>query len=165
MKISLKKIVISCNFSTLLPVFIQKTTTNMKKTTHLLLFVGLFIVPFFGYNQLTVNSAQTATQLAQLLAGPNVTVTNASITGSNLASCAFDGTNSNIGMAGGVILSTGNVNNSPGPNNSAGGGDDLGTGGTTQMDGLAGVSPQDVMTLQFDFEVQSDFIQFQYIFA
>ncbi|MGV6862344.1 MAG: choice-of-anchor L domain-containing protein [Putridiphycobacter sp.] len=126
----------------------------------------LFLLfPFSGYNQLTINNSQTATQLAQILAGPNVTVSNATLTGSALASGSFDGTNSNIGMASGVILSSGNVNNAPGPNNTAGTGDDLGTSGTAQMDGLAGVNTQDAITLQFDFEVQSDFIQFQYIFA
>lgn len=137
----------------------------MKKTTHLMLFLMLFFVPILGFNQLTVNNTQTATQLAQLLAGPNVTISNASLTGSNLASGSFDGTNSNIGMTGGVILSSGDVNNAPGPNNTASSSDDLGEPGTTQMDGLAGVATEDVVTLEFDFEVQSDFIQFQYIFA
>jgi subtilisin-like proprotein convertase family protein len=137
----------------------------MKKITHLTLFFLCVFVPIIGYNQLTVNNAQTATQLAQLLGGPNVTVSNATITGSSLASGSFNGANSNIGMSGGVILSSGDVTTAPGPNDVSNSSNNLGTGGTTQMDGLAGVATQDAITLEFDFDVQSDFIQFQYIFA
>jgi len=137
----------------------------MKKSTHFWLFIVLLFVPFLGHNQLTVNNGLTATQLAQILAGPNVVISNATLSGSAQASGSFNGANSNIGMNSGVILSSGDVNNAPGPNNTAGTGDNLGTGGTAQMDGLAGVATQDAITLQFDFAVQSDFIQFQYIFA
>ena len=136
----------------------------MKKNYFSLL--GLFIfIPFFGITQLTVNNSQTATQLAQILAGPNVIVSNAVLTGGSTASGSFNGVNSNLGMNSGVILSTGDIANAPGPNNSAGGGDNLGQGGTTETDALAGTSTFDAITLEFDFDVQSDFIQFQYIFA
>ena len=137
----------------------------MKKITQFLFFIGLLLFPFTGNSQLTVNNAQTATQLAQILAGPNVTVSNAVLTGGNTASGSFNGVNSNLGMNSGVILSTGDIANAPGPNNSAGGGDNLGQGGTTETDALAGTSTFDAITLEFDFDVQSDFIQFQYIFA
>jgi subtilisin-like proprotein convertase family protein len=137
----------------------------MKKQIQFLLFLAALLLPFMGYNQLTVNSAQTATQLAQILAGPNVVISNATLTGANVASGSFNGTNSNIGMNGGVILSSGDIANAPGPNNTAAASDNLGQAGTAQMDALAGVGTQDAITLEFDFAVQSDFIQFQYIFA
>jgi len=115
--------------------------------------------------QLTVNNAPSAVQLAQLLAGPNITINSATLTGSNNASGSFDGNSSNIGMTGGVILSNGNIANAPGPNNSTGGNDNLGQPGTAQMDSMAGAISFDAITLEFSFNVQSDFIQFQYIFA
>jgi len=136
----------------------------MKKTFYLFINFLIFI-PFIGYSQLTVNNSQTATQLAQILAGPNVTVSNATLTGAGVASGSFNGVNSNLGMNSGVILSSGDIANAPGPNNSAGGGDNLGQSGTTETDALAGVTTFDAITLEFDFDVQSDFIQFQYIFA
>jgi len=115
--------------------------------------------------QLTVNNAPTAVQLAQILAGPNITINSATLTGSNNASGSFDGSTSNIGMDSGVILSSGNISNAPGPNSSNGGNDNLGEPGTTQMDNMAGAVTFDAITLEFSFNVQSDFIQFQYIFA
>ena len=136
----------------------------MKKNYYILSFL-LTLFPFFSNSQLLVNNGLTATQLAQILAGPNVTVSNATITGAGVAAGSFDGTASNLGMNSGVILSTGDIANAPGPNNSAGGGDNLGTIGTSETDALAGVTTYDAITLEFDFDVQSDFIQFQYIFA
>jgi subtilisin-like proprotein convertase family protein len=136
----------------------------MKKLYFLLL-IFLMFIPFYGISQLTVNNSQTATQLAQILAGPNVVVSNAVLTGGSVASGSFNGINSNLGMNSGVILSSGDIANAPGPNNSTGGGDNLGQPGTTETDALAGVTTYDAITLEFDFDVQSDFIQFQYIFA
>ena len=74
--------------------------------------------PFFISAQLTVNGGLTAVQLAQIMAGPNITINSATLTGGATASGSFDGTSSNIGMTGGVILSNGDIGDAPGPNNS-----------------------------------------------
>jgi subtilisin-like proprotein convertase family protein len=140
------------------------TLSKNKLLLGIILFF-LSIIPIQVIGQLTVTNGLTATQLAQLLAGPNITITNASLTGSVSASGSFNGVNSNIGMDSGVILSTGDIANAPGPNNSAGGGDNLNEPGTAQMDALAGATTHDAITLQFDFAIQSDFVQFEYIFA
>ena len=138
----------------------------MKKTKVCIAASAMLIFSSFNtFGQLTVSNGFTATQLAQILAGPNIVINSATLTGSGLASGTFDGTSSNIGMNSGVILSTGEIANAPGPNNSGGGGDNLGQGGTVQMDALAGATSYDAVTLEFSFDVQSDFIQFQYIFA
>ena len=138
----------------------------MKKTKVCIAASAMLIFSSFTtFGQLTVSNGFTATQLAQILAGPNIVINSATLTGSGLASGTFDGTSSNIGMNSGVILSTGEIANAPGPNNSGGGGDNLGQGGTVQMDALAGATSYDAVTLEFSFDVQSDFIQFQYIFA
>ena len=121
--------------------------------------------PFFISAQLTVNGGLTAVQLAQIMAGPNITINSATLTGGATASGSFDGTSSNIGMTGGVILSNGDIGDAPGPNNSNGGNANLGEPGTAQMDSMAGAISFDAITLEFSFNVQSDFIQFQYIFA
>lgn len=117
-----------------------------------------------GFSQISTTVSANAQQLAEQLAGPNVTVTNATLTGSGQASGSFTGT-SNLDVDSGVILCTGNTGDADGANNSASIGADLGTAGTAQMDALAGVATEDAITLQFDFEVQSEFIQFDYIFA
>jgi subtilisin-like proprotein convertase family protein len=138
----------------------------MKSLTKLSL-VGLFALLCTGsiFSQVTTTGGQTAQQLAEILAGPNITVTNATLTGAGSASGSFGSGNSSIGFDSGVILSSGNINEAPGPNGSNNTGVNLGTGGTAQMTALAGVGTQDAITLEFDFEVQSSFIQFNYVFA
>ena len=134
----------------------------------LYLFVAVLVCAVTGFNvfgQIAVTTGQTAQQLAEFLAGPNITVTNAVLTGSGSSSGQFTGTNSSIGFDSGVILSTGSVLSSPGPNNQAGTSENNNAPGTTQMTGLAGVNTFDAVTLEFDFEVQSSFIQFNYVFA
>lgn len=138
----------------------------MKRVLNSALLFGALV--FFGADvtaQITTTGGQTAQQLAEILAGPNITVTNAVLTGAGTASGSFAGTNSDVGFDSGVILSSGNINEAPGPNGAGNTGADLGTGSTAQMDGLAGVATQDAITLEFDFEVQSDVIQFNYVFA
>jgi len=115
--------------------------------------------------QINTTGGLTAQQLATILAGPNITVTNASLTGGGTASGSFSGVNSDIGFDNGVILSTGDISEAPGPNNAVGIGANLGQSGTAQMTTLAGVNTFDAITLEFDFEVQSSTIQFNYVFA
>ena len=129
--------------------------------------IGLVSLAFCGsaFSQITTTGGLTAQQLAEILAGPNITVTNATLTGGAAASGSFAGTNSDIGFDSGVILSSGNINEAPGPNGSASTGANLGQPGTAEMTALAGVNTFDAITLEFDFEVQSSFIQFNYVFS
>ena len=134
----------------------------MKK--YVIIFIA-FISVFRVNAQLTVQGSQTATQLANILAGSNIVVSNASLTGSSLASGSFNGVNTNLGIPTGVILCTGNINEATGENDQTNAGTNLGTAGTAQMTTLAGVATHDAITLKFDFTVQSDMIQFSYVFA
>lgn len=138
----------------------------MKKSLLMMTLViaGVFS-SFKSFAQIAVTGGQTAQQLAEILAGPNITVTNAVLTGGGTASGSFTGTNSDIGFDSGVILSSGNINSSSGPNSAGNTGENLGEPGTAQMDALAGATSFDAITLEFDFEVQSSLIQFNYVFA
>ena len=147
----------------------------MKTLFHSALSVCLiFLLGTTLYGQINVTGGQTAQQLAEYLAGPNITVTNAVLSegntvlgtgASSVAAGQFTGTNSDIGFDSGVILSSGNVTEAPGPNNTASAGANLNNSGTAQMTGIAGATTYDAITLEFDFEVQSSFIQFNYVFA
>ncbi|MBL4862985.1 MAG: SprB repeat-containing protein, partial [Crocinitomicaceae bacterium] len=130
-----------------------------------LLGVSTLLFGSSAFSQIGVTGGQTAQQLAEILAGPNITVTNAVLTGNTLASGSFIGTSSDIGFDTGVLLSTGDINASPGPNNATNTGEDLGEPGTAQMTDLAGATSFDAITLEFDFEVQSSLIQFNYVFG
>ena len=115
--------------------------------------------------QISVSIGQTAQQLAEFLAGPNITVTNAVITGNSNAAGIFYGNNSVVGFDNGVILSTGNAISAAGPNTTTSEGHDLGAAGTVEMTTLIGAQSYDAITLEFDFEVQSSSVQFNYVFA
>ncbi|MCF8464307.1 MAG: choice-of-anchor L domain-containing protein [Flavobacteriales bacterium] len=118
-----------------------------------------------AFAQLTVTGGLTANAMAQILAGPGITVSNATLTGSPLAGGSFNGTASNIGMPSGVILCTGPVTIAPGPNNAAGAGEDNSQLGNAQLNGLAGAATFNAIVLEFDFVPLSNTIEFDYVFG
>lgn len=115
--------------------------------------------------QLAVTSGLNAMALAQILAGPGITVSNATLTGAPDAAGSFDGTASNIGMPGGVILCTGPITLAVGPNNSGSSGQDNGQPGNSQLNGLAGATTYNAIVLEFDFIPLSNSIEFDYVFG
>lgn len=119
---------------------------------------------FFGNAQITVNGGYTAQQLAEILAGSNVTVSNAVISGPSTGYGSFASSTGFV-FPSGVILSNGFITNAVGPNNDPNTSDNLGGAGTAEMTALGGANSYDVITLEFDFIVQSSSIQFSYIFA
>ncbi len=114
--------------------------------------------------QLTVTGGLTANDLAQMLAGPGITVSNATLTGAPDAAGSFGGT-SNLGMNTGVVLCTGPVTLAPGPNNTGSAGQDNGQPGNNQLNGLAGANTFNAVVLEFDFVPLSNSIEFNYVFG
>lgn len=115
--------------------------------------------------QLNVTGGYTATQLATALSGPNVTITNASITGIPIQYGQFTYTGVGFPMDEGVVLSTGSIFDMPGPNSSSGTSTGTGGAGNALLTSITGQQTYDAVVLQFDFQVQSDNIEFEYIFA
>lgn len=115
--------------------------------------------------QLTVAGGLNAMALAQMLAGPGITVSNATLTGAPDASGSFNGSASNIGMPSGVILCTGPITVAPGPNNTGSAGQDNGQPGNSQLNSLAGANTYNAIILEFDFIPLSNNIGFDYVFA
>jgi subtilisin-like proprotein convertase family protein len=127
-------------------------------------FFLLFSFPFIGNSQIAVTGGLNAQQLAEILAGSNITVSNAVITGPAAGYGSFAST-SGFEFNSGVILSNGFITNAVGPNNDPNTSDNLGGAGTAEMNALGGANSYDVSTLEFDFIVQSTAIQFSYVFA
>ncbi|MBW8050709.1 MAG: hypothetical protein FVQ77_10310, partial [Cytophagales bacterium] len=113
----------------------------------------------------SVPGGYTAQQLAEVLAGPGFTVSNATLIGGSVCSGVFDATNSNLGAGTGVILCTGNIKDALRPNSSTNTSTSNGQPGTTELTAIAGVFTFDACVLEFDFEVQTEFITFNYVFA
>ena len=141
------------------------TATLFKTVRILLVIVALISAQLPAVAQLTVAGGLTANALAQILAGPGITVSNATLTGSALAAGSFNGTASNLGMPSGVILCTGPVTIAPGPNNSPMAGQDNGQLGAAQLNGLAGAATFNAIVLEFDFIPLSNTIEFDYVFG
>ncbi len=115
--------------------------------------------------QLTVQGGFTAQQLAEIIAGPGITVSNATINGSPQAHGTFNGSTSAIGLNSGVILTTGPIGIAVGPNNTGSAGIDLLMPGNTMLQGLAGATTFDAIVLEFDFIPLANVAQFRYVFG
>lgn len=126
----------------------------------------LLLISFSASAQLSVNTTQTPAQLVQnVLLGGGITVSNITYTGNGSARGFFNGASSNIGLASGVILTTGLVTNAPGPNNSGSQGTDNSLSGDPDLDQISGVSTFDACILEFDFVPLADSVSFRYVFA
>lgn len=140
----------------------------LKKILHKVYLLWIFLCLIHvktSYAQLTVGGGLTATQLANIIAGPGITVSNATYNGAAVAVGSFNGTNSNIGLGSGVILTNGDISLAVGPNNLAGNGLGNGLPGSNELNGLAGTNTYDASTLEFDFIPQSNIASFKYIWA
>ena len=140
------------------------------------LIISLFIVHGISNAQLSTNSNVSANFLVQnTLLGGGVTATNISYIGDVDAIGSFMGTNCNIGLNSGVIMTTGTVENSTtllggqegpfGPNDNAGAGLDNSASGDVLLDVLSSASTEDAAILEFDFEAVGSSISFRYVFA
>ncbi len=128
---------------------------------------GLFsLITPHSYAQLVVDNTLTPTQMVEdVLLGPGVTASNISFTGVSGQSGYFNGSNSNIGLAEGVILSSGNVVTAIGPNDNGGAGNNVGSAGDDDLELLSGVNSFDAAVLEFDFVPTGDSIDFSYVFG
>lgn len=119
-----------------------------------------------GFAQLTVNGSLTPQQLVQtILLGNGVSASNITYTGAPAAIGSFNGTASNIGIASGILLTTGNLTNAIGPNNLGGQGLDNNRSGDADLNIISGVTTFDAAVLEFDFVPASDTLRFNYVFS
>lgn len=128
--------------------------------------IFLLCTPAFAVTTTNLNSL-TAQQLVQALIGSGVTFSNVTFTGSPLAGGTFSGGIADgIGIANGVILSSGDIANAAGPNNSDSTSTDFGLPGDAALDAiLGGATTHDAAVLEFDFIPTQSSISFQYVFA
>ena len=116
--------------------------------------------------QLTVGAPGAPTTLVQnVLLGSGVTVSNVTYSGAGIAYGTFNGTNSNIGLPNGVIITSGSRALAPGPNSLNSAGVDNGVPGDPTLTAISGFDTYDASVLEFDFIPQSGQISFNYVFA
>jgi hypothetical protein len=132
-----------------------------------LLLVAL-LLSFSAQAQLTVDVGYTPQQLIEdVLVGGGVEVSNFQFTGNENARGFFDGSNSNIGLGSGIVISTGRAGDASGPNGSplSDVGTDFSGGGDAALTAITGIATYDAAVLSFDFVPSSDTVQFNYVFA
>jgi hypothetical protein len=106
------------------------------------------------------------TALAQALVGTGVTVSNVTYTGAAQAAGTFAGGQSIFGFDSGVILSSGSLANTIGPNCDPDITANNGQPGDTDLQTLVtGGATMDAAVLEFDFVPAGNSLNFQYVFA
>lgn len=131
----------------------------------------LFSLPLATLGQLTT-SIQAPNNLVQnVLLGSGVTVSNITFSGLPITIGEFNGTNTNLGLDAGIVMTTGTINNNGsgphGPNSDGGSGQDNSAPGYALLTSLlgAGVATFDAAVLEFDFVPYSDSVKFNYVFG
>lgn len=123
----------------------------------------VFFCCFHTFSQLsTTNYSNNSDLIKNVLLGKGVYVSNIKFKGSM---GYFDGSNSNIGLQKGVIMSTGRISDASGPNNTDRATTELGLPGNSILTSLVGKNTADASLLEFDFIPYSDTIKFRYVFA
>jgi len=159
-------ICLMCNLKDGKPIFVKKINLLiiMFRLT-ILSFLTIFLTAQLASAQIAVDYSLTPTQLVQdVLLGGGVSVSNVTYTGGAEMRGTFSGT-SNVGITEGIILATGDIAVSIGPNNDGmaeGGG---GVAGDAQLNSLISGTTYDASVLEFDFVPSSDTIRFFYVFG
>lgn len=139
----------------------------------IIVLLGIFVLPLCGQIQMNSSIGLTPEQLVtNVLLGSGVTVSNVKVNNSSapishLAIGSFqNGAATNLGLNGGLILTSGSINIVPGPNNSPSAGTSNGFGGDPQLAALIpGYTVNDACVLTFDFMPESDTVRFRWVFG
>lgn len=143
----------------------------MNSQSHLFIFACFFSAT--ANAQLTVDPVQSPLQLVQnVLLGNGVLASNVTFNGSSPLAldqqiAAFNGSNSNVGIADGIVLSTGMAIKAIGPNNWNNANSNMG-GAFSDPDLMAlagGNAILDAAVLEFNFVPMGNTISFRFVFA
>jgi gliding motility-associated-like protein len=141
----------------------------MRYLKYIILIIGLSTVSTLSLKaQLTIEDILTDVQLVeQVLLGEGVQVSNITSTASGQAIGRFDtgAGHASVPMSGGIILSTGNIFDAPGPNSAVGTSTDNAMPGDFDIEAIIGLSSSDAAVIEFDFKTPADTVRFNYIFA
>lgn len=120
-----------------------------------------------GLNTEDLTGTLTPQDLVDELVGEGITVSNIVYTGADIAAGTFTGGTDIIGpdFDSGIILSTGDIADVIGPNESGNTTTTLGEDGDEDLNELAGETTYDATILEFDFVPSEELVSFQYVFA
>jgi gliding motility-associated-like protein len=137
----------------------------------------LILISFTAKSQLVTSGNQSPAALVQnVLVGPGVSVSNVSYSGTGMAIGYFNSENANVGLAEGIILTTGTIHNTTafgsrqgpqGPNDTGSAGVDNNQPGYPLLNGLVTgtATTYNAAVLEFDFIPLADKVEFRYVFG
>ncbi len=138
----------------------------MKIKSIILLFGLSVCFPNFSFCQLQVTANGNASQLAQSLAGSGVIISNSTINCAAGASGTFNGTATNLNIASGVLLTTGQVTDAVGPNNlPSAGTDNLVMFSDPNLTAIEPLATYDACILEFDAVPSCSTLAFTFSFG
>jgi gliding motility-associated-like protein len=115
--------------------------------------------------QLILNPAATPLQLAQTIMSAGCSISNARVNASPGSMGQFTNAGSNIGIANGILLTTGQISIANGPNSSPSAGVNNGFPGDFSLDSLSGATTFDGASLEFDLIPTCDTLKINYVFG
>ena len=142
----------------------------MKPILRNLLLTAFFIATLLftattSFAQLEIDDSPTPLELAESLIGEGVSISGVTMDCPSGASGFFECLDCNVGIANGILLTSGDVYSANGPNNSGSTGTGHGAPGDADLNMIPGVvGTNDACVLEFDLTVTSDTIRFNYVF-
>lgn len=129
-----------------------------------------FVCLFSNGQLITIPGPPPGSLVQNVLLGSGVTVSNIMYNGSPGAISEFTATGTNLGIANGIVITTGTVSNTgsgpQGPNNQTNSGIDNSFGGSGLLSNIiGGTQTFNAAVLEFDFVPYSDTVRFKYVFG
>lgn len=137
----------------------------MKKL--LLLPVALILGHFAAFGQLFVDTSYTVNQMITgFFDNSGIAISNVQYTGSPAALAFFEGSQSNIGINAGLLITSGEASTAIGPDDQESAGTNLTQPGTPWLNALIGSIPTyDAAIVEMDIVPSTDTIAFRYVFG
>jgi outer membrane protein OmpA-like peptidoglycan-associated protein len=140
-------------------------STALKRLVSILLISALVFPCLFAQYEVDANYKLEYLVKTVFLGSPEVNVSNITFTGANHSLGFFKYPEGKLGMNDGLLLTTGSIYGTKGPNNSPIMGLDNNRPGDPLLTNLAGKTSYDAVSLEFDFFPVSDRIELKYVFA
>lgn len=131
-----------------------------------ILFVLLFAITFQVQAQLFIDNTYSIEEMVvDFFDNTCVTPSNITTTGTEASVAFFDAGGTDLGVQAGIFISTGNVFDAIGPNNSSATGQAMGIDGDADLNTLLGANTFDAVTIEMDILPSESVLDFSYVFA
>jgi gliding motility-associated-like protein len=141
----------------------------MKKIFISIFSIASLLLSISSKAQLIVSNTLTPTQLAQLISGPGVIITNPVVHCGANGYGKYNATSSNLNITEGLLLTTGKISNAVGPNDSTNTtwyfGNKTTANTYTLLNNYTGKTTYEYCEFEFDIVPQGDTIKFDFVFA